>query len=66
MTTDEFGFYLQNILIQTVQIKGQLYSDTSPFSVPWFITQYPMQARKRGQAQTIRWTNRQTGRLERA
>jgi hypothetical protein len=34
MTTDRFCFYLQNRLIQTVQTGGQLYSDTSPFSVP--------------------------------
>jgi hypothetical protein len=30
MTTDNFCFYLQNRLIQTSQIGGQLYSDTSP------------------------------------
>jgi hypothetical protein len=30
MTTDNFCFYLQ-----TGQTGGQLYSDTSPFSVPW-------------------------------
>ncbi len=35
MTTDNFCFYLQNRLIQTDQTGGQLYSDTSPFSVPW-------------------------------
>jgi hypothetical protein len=34
MTVDNFCFYLQNRLIQTGQT-GQLYSDTSPFSVPW-------------------------------
>ncbi len=33
MTTDNFHFYLQNRLIQTGQTGGQLYSDTSPFSV---------------------------------
>jgi len=32
MTMDNFRFYLQHRLIQT---GGQLYSDTSPFSVPW-------------------------------
>ncbi len=32
MTTDNF---LQNRLIQTSQTGGQLYSDTSPFSIPW-------------------------------
>jgi hypothetical protein len=26
---------LQNRLIQTSQTGGQLYSDTSPFSIPW-------------------------------
>jgi hypothetical protein len=35
MTTDHFCLYLQNRLIQTGQTGGQLYSDTSPFSVPW-------------------------------
>jgi len=35
MTTDNFCFYLQNRLIQTGQTGGQLYSDTSPFRVPW-------------------------------
>ncbi len=36
MTTDNFYFYLQNRLIQTSQTGGQRYSDTSPFSIPWF------------------------------
>jgi hypothetical protein len=35
MTTDNFCFYLQNTLIQLGQTGGQLYNDTSPFSVPW-------------------------------
>jgi hypothetical protein len=35
ITTDKFCFYLQNRLIQTSQIGGQLYSATSPFSIPW-------------------------------
>jgi hypothetical protein len=35
MTADNFCFYLQNRLIQTVQTGGQLYSDTFLFSVPW-------------------------------
>ncbi len=34
MTTDNFCFYLQNRLIQTSQTGGQLYSDTSPYSIP--------------------------------
>ena len=34
MTTDIFCFYLQKRLIQTSQTGGQLYSDTSPFSIP--------------------------------
>jgi hypothetical protein len=34
MTTDNFGFYLQNRLIQTSQAGGQWYSDTAPFSIP--------------------------------
>jgi hypothetical protein len=38
MTTDNFGFYLQNRLIQTSQTGGQWYSDTSPFSIPWLST----------------------------
>jgi hypothetical protein len=41
MTTDNFCFYLQNILIQT---GGQWYSDTSPFSIPWYIAQIKMTA----------------------
>jgi hypothetical protein len=36
MTTDNFCFYLQNRLTQTSQTGGQQYSDTSPFSIPWF------------------------------
>jgi hypothetical protein len=32
-----FCYYLQNRLIRTSQTGGQLYSDTSPFSAPWFI-----------------------------
>ena len=34
MTTDNFCFYLQNKLIQTSPTGGQLYCDTSPFSIP--------------------------------
>jgi hypothetical protein len=34
MTTNDFCFYLQNRLIQTSQTGGQLYSDTSPLSIP--------------------------------
>jgi hypothetical protein len=34
MTTDYLHFYLQSRLIQTGQTGGQLFSDTSPFSVP--------------------------------
>ncbi len=34
MTTANFGFYLQNRLIQTSQTGGQRYSDASPFSIP--------------------------------
>jgi hypothetical protein len=36
MTTDNPCFYLQNRLFQTSQTGGQWYSDTSPFSIPWF------------------------------
>ncbi len=36
LTTDNFGFYLQNRLIQTSQTGGQRYSDTSPFIFPAF------------------------------
>ncbi len=36
ITIDNFCFYLQNSLIQTSQTGGQWYSDTSPFSIPWF------------------------------
>jgi hypothetical protein len=35
MTIDIFCFYLQNRLIQTSQMGGQWYSDTSPFSIPF-------------------------------
>jgi hypothetical protein len=38
MTTDNFGFYLQNRLRQTSQTGGQWYSDTSPFSIPWILS----------------------------
>jgi hypothetical protein len=34
MTADNFCFYLQNRLIQTSQIGGKWYSDTSQFSIP--------------------------------
>jgi hypothetical protein len=34
MTIGNFSFYLQNRLIQTSQTRGQLYSDTSPVSIP--------------------------------
>ncbi len=33
MNTDNFAFYLQNRQIQTSQTGGQLYIDTSPFSI---------------------------------
>ncbi len=36
MATDNFSFYLQNRLTQTSPTGGQGYSDTSPFSIPWF------------------------------
>jgi hypothetical protein len=36
MTTDKFCFYLKNRLIQTSKTGGEWYSDTSPFSNPWF------------------------------
>ncbi len=36
MTTDNFCSYLQNRLIKTSKTGGQWYSDTSPFSIPWF------------------------------
>jgi hypothetical protein len=34
MTTDIFGFYLQNRPNQTSQTGGQRYSDTSPLVLP--------------------------------
>jgi hypothetical protein len=34
MTPNNFCFYMQNRPIQTSQIGGQWYSDTSPFSIP--------------------------------
>jgi hypothetical protein len=36
MTTYNFCFYLQNRPIQSSQTGGQQYSDTSPFSIPWY------------------------------
>ncbi len=39
MTTDNFCFNLQNKLIQTSQTGGQLYSYTSPFSIPCLIVE---------------------------
>ncbi len=41
MTTDNFCFNLQNRPIQTSQTGGQWYSDTSPFSIPWFEVRFP-------------------------
>ncbi len=41
MTTDNICFYLWNRLIQTSQTGGQWYSDTSPFSIPWFFNLSP-------------------------
>ncbi len=41
MTTDNFCFYLKIRLIQTSQTGGQQYSDTSPFSIPWFVNTRP-------------------------
>jgi len=35
MTADNFCFYLQNRQFQTSQTGGQLYSDSSSFSIPW-------------------------------
>ncbi len=32
-----FCFYMQCRLIQTSQTGGQWYSDTAPFSIPWFV-----------------------------
>jgi hypothetical protein len=39
MTTEIFCFYLQNRLVQTSQTRGQWYSDTSTFSIPWSVLQ---------------------------
>jgi hypothetical protein len=39
MTTDNFCFYFQNRLIRTSKTGGQRYSDTSPFSIPWYNSQ---------------------------
>jgi hypothetical protein len=36
MTIDNFCYYLQNRLIQTSQTGGQLCSDTTPLSIPFF------------------------------
>ncbi len=38
MTANNFCFYLQNRLIQASQTRGQPYSDTSHFSIPWCMT----------------------------
>jgi hypothetical protein len=42
MTTNNFRFYLQNRPIRTSQTGGQLYSDTSPFSVPCLSTPFQL------------------------
>ncbi len=46
MTTDHFCFYLQNRLIQTGQIGGQLYSDTSFLYCSLVIVSYKMAGRQ--------------------
>ncbi len=43
MTTEFFCFYLKNRLVQTSQTGGQLYSDASPFCIPWSNILKPMQ-----------------------
>jgi hypothetical protein len=53
MTTDIFCFYLQNRLIQTSQIGGQRYSDTSPLSIPWTNTPAYFVPTKRKKSFTI-------------
>ncbi len=40
MTTDNFGIYLQNRLIQTSRTGGQQHSDTSPFSIPCLLSAF--------------------------
>ncbi len=46
MTTDSFCFYLQNRLFRTSQTRSNCYSDTSPFSIPWYtaISRAPLSA----------------------
>ncbi len=39
MKTDNFCYYFQTRLIQTSQTGGQRYNDTSPFSIPWTVSQ---------------------------
>jgi hypothetical protein len=46
MTADNFCFYWQNRLIQTSQTGGQWYSDTSPFSILWFLPSFYQASRK--------------------
>jgi hypothetical protein len=46
MTTDNFCDHLQNSLIQTSQTGGQWYSDTSPFSIPWFVLLQKLNGKK--------------------
>jgi hypothetical protein len=41
MTTDNFCFYVQNRPIQTIQIGGQWYNDTFPFSIPCLFQKIP-------------------------
>jgi hypothetical protein len=53
MTTDIFCFYLQNRLIQTSQIGGQRYSDTSPFSIPCLKDQHCLACRDLGQRDNV-------------
>jgi hypothetical protein len=40
MTTDNFCFYLQNRLMQNIQIGAWRYNDTSPFSIKDIISNF--------------------------
>jgi hypothetical protein len=69
MTTDIFCMYIQNRVIQTGQRGGQQYSDTSPFSIPWFLVSVlPLErgreCRSRERAEGTESTERSGGKVK--
>jgi hypothetical protein len=69
MTTDIFCLYIQNRVIQTGQRGGQQYSDTSPFSIPWFLVsvlplERERECRSREHAEGTESTERSGGKVK--